>query len=169
MEYFRDHPPACMAPYSSTLDGEVATFLSSYLKYTGVVGFGLKCTCGNRALGLKGVRLTGTDNLSGSVSIVCEVCSNEGVIFDPTKHGYDGELGQYGVSFDGDPIGPYHCKSCLGHEFSAGVLLTVARREDDLPDQHSLMHMEDFFYSFAIISVCTACGRASWAYETECS
>lgn len=56
--------------------------------------YGITCKCGSRRLRVTGNKLEGMELLGDPISIMCPECGEKHVIFDSTKQGYDGELGE---------------------------------------------------------------------------
>jgi hypothetical protein len=135
----------------------------------GYVAFGIRCPCGNLSLILKGEREQGSSEFYGPVSIKCKNCGKDSLLFDPSRHGYDGELSQFDATFNGDNESIYQCNKCNHQQFEVGVLLEVQENESELFDNEHKNRPEDFFNSISVYCICSWCKNGSWMTSIECA
>ncbi len=55
--------------------------------------YGIQCKCGSRLVHVAGNKLEGLELLGDPISIICPACGERHELFDSTRQGYAGELG----------------------------------------------------------------------------
>lgn len=166
-KYFWDNPPKCLKPFVRPLtDQEIKELDIDVEEFS--AGFGIRCLCGHEELNVLGEIETGAEKMYGPVSIYCSKCRSENLIFDPTKHGHDGEFGQFGVSFTGQHKKKYKCQSCQNDTFSIVVEVDFT---DDIEEFEEIQksHVEDYFFWINISTKCNKCNQLDLASSIECS
>ncbi len=162
IKYMKGHPPRCLENKTSVPDIDLTSYLQGQLGEESSY-FSPKCACGNT------VFKTVKPVESGVTNITCSRCGEARILFDPSKHGYDGELGhnddlEFGSSED------FLCSSCgnakgevaIGFQYSGE---TDILEEEDAPD----IQPEDLFSWVLIITKCNKCDLIQEVTQSECA
>lgn len=171
--YYQTHPPACLFAFDvKPIEGKGGETLES--------GWMMRCKCG--LSDFRG-RMYSTINPSWSktepvlvspITLTCTSCSDEGVVFDSNKDGYDpatSGIGHsiYGPKQDGANQITFACRKCGNQSLK---YFSIFRYTDDL-------YMDDFskfrgieqnlFENFSLIYRCDGCKTAEMACDFECA
>jgi hypothetical protein len=172
MEWMWDHPPRCV----SGIVHEAAEQLAQRLRREygeDSTCFGVHCTCGNRVLGVSTLLLTerGQELIVPPISIVCDKCGQETVIFDSEKHGWDAETGAFAYKHEG-VRSKYGCPKCKGDVFEIAVSFQYGIDQDEfreLLEDSEFKRRQDFFDWFCVIVLCRSCGEICEIVSYECA
>lgn len=160
--------------------------------------FGVKCECGNQDVHINGYiiekrikenSLLFTDDLS----IYCDKCKKDILIFDSDKDGYNGEIDQidghikkwkkkngdmmiYDFQEDNKKVihikGEFICPKCNGNTFKLTVLFQYDGDEDlkeALEDEELIKRKQDFYGWFSAATICNNCGVIHEIISVECA
>lgn len=162
IEYMRSHPPRCMSGIAMDVNKRHRSFAK------GIVGndttsFSTICTCGNNKFIInKPVEV-------GITTIICNACQKNYVLFDPSNHGYDGELGNNAELKFGE-IERHKCPKCNQEMANVAVTFQYSGETDILEEDDSIgIFPEDLFGYILITAICKGCENCSVVTECECA
>jgi hypothetical protein len=170
-DYFRTHPPRCIAGFTATLVELPEVEFDGHGEPHNPV-FALACRCGSRQLKVHGYRWvhdSGRVFLLSPLAAECAACGQRTELFDAGTHGYDGELSHSGARrAEGEPVVD-DCGAC-GEQ----VVEVFARFEypTDLfgggyPEFAG--REQDLFTWFSLVGRCCACGQMLGFADAECA
>ena len=162
IEYMRLHPPRCLGCGPTEPEAGLRDLLIDNLGENSTV-FSPVCGCGDRKFFIiRPIDFAAT-------TVICRGCGKERTIFDPRRHGYDGELGHYeGIEF-GDTE-QFKCSKCRGDKFEVAMAFQYAGETDILEDDDApSIHPEDLFGWMAIAAKCKECSQIQEVTEAECA
>ncbi len=168
ISYLQNNPPKCILSFVCEVHSALREeLLKEYGLYTTV--FGLKCSCGNRRLGVEGKQINQSGlPLAGAIIILCKSCDKRSVIFDPARHGGDGELG-YGHTDEELPAKGARCEYCSGDKFELAAGFQYSGDEQKMIEEDKLdKKPEDLFGWFVLRGRCGSCGRDFEIASIEC-
>ena len=121
------------------------------------------CSCGEGAL-----EVTAASGF-GPVRVTCPACRARRVIFDPTIHGYDGELGiNREMSVDADQ--PFACPSCAARVFDVAACFQYSGEDEILEDASAPPVAREDLFGWAAFAVrCHGCGHIADVADIECA
>jgi ribosomal protein S27E len=162
IEYMKEHPPRCLGTHRRPASSELRDFIQKELGRDSTV-FTPLCACSNEYLGFR------LPEHYGPTAIACPKCSETRVVFDFTKHGYDGELG-HNDGLEADPVRTLACTEC-GHEtFEMGFGFQYAGETDILEEDEDIqIKPEDLFGWLMIAAKCAECGHLQTVTNYECA
>jgi len=160
--YMRDHPPRCLSGHARPASGDLCAAVQAQLGDDGTV-FSPVCECSNEALVVQ------SSERLGPFNVRCPKCSATRTIFDPTQHGYDGELGHNTGSEMTTPQ-ERPCSKCGNSTFQVAVGFqfcgeTDVLEEEDAPD----VNPEDLFGWVIVMARCEECGVIQEIGQVECA
>jgi len=167
-QYFLNNPPNCLKPYAIALPDKFRNADEEF-RVRNTIAFGVRCSCGNSALSIKGTKEEGASLFFGCLYIQCPKCSQNNLIFDPSKNGYDGEFHQFKIDYEGAKQELHRCSRCQGENFELAVLLEPENGEDGIFDENQKARLQDFFNSIAFYAICTNCSNGEWISSVECA
>ncbi len=137
--------------------------------------FALGCECGVRNLAVQGYPVDsewkpGTKIFAAPFAVHCAACNHTVELFDPRKHGNDGEEGfGGGITGEGSRVS-YSCSRCGETIFELAVGLEYGLEEEDFEDDPSLYDkVQDYFHCFALYGKCCKCGHFEIISDYECA
>ena len=162
MAYMREHPPRC-------LDGDAKPASDSLVDYSreqlgdNTTVFTPLCECSNEF-----VTISSSMDFSPT-NIICPRCGKTRTIFDPGKHGYDGELG-----FNADIVmatpEEIACAKCGNKTFRVALAFQYSGETDVLEEDDSLdIKPEDLFGWIMIVAQCEQCDAVQEVTQHECA
>jgi hypothetical protein len=162
MAYMREHPPRCLGGHSQTATEALQSFLQGQLGSDSTV-FSPVCEC-SQAL----VKILSSDDFSPT-SLSCPKCGKTRVVFDPSQHGYDGELGHN----EGDEMAtpaPVVCAKCGGENLRLALCFQYSGETDVLEDEDPPdVKPEDLFGWVMIAAQCEECQTSQEVCQQECA
>lgn len=161
LAYMRKHPPRCIKKHAGKPSSQLLAFLRENLGDESTA-FAVKCRCGSEQF-----RISVAEGF-GPVSVECSECAKQFVVFDPSLHGYDGELGH------NSEIAPakrreVRCLKCKEDAFHACCGFQYAGETDVLEDKSIKVKPEDLFGYFLLAGHCSKCGAITNAFDWECA
>lgn len=162
-------PPACVAGAAPILDpGDAVDGVEQFGTH-----FRLGCPCGSREMAvLCFPTKVGSDVLNlAPLALQCTACSKVIEVFDPARHGYDGEVGDGGAGKRGSGARqPFRCTAC-GHaagEPIASFSFNDPESFETLPPE---LHgrEQDTFDWFTLEVKCAGCGEVEYVVDYECA
>lgn len=100
------------------------------------------------------------------IKVLCKDCKKEWILFDMSKHGYNGYVCQDGVTVPDSELKGYSCSGCGNETFEIKVGIEVEDKEQFIeevvecePDQFSEEDYVDAFDWIVIDTKCPRCGR----------
>ena len=161
----RVHPPRCIKPYTGTPTPTLCNYIQNeYGLHTTV--FAVRCECGHTQLRIRLAR--SPRYTAGPIYVVCSKCRTGRLIFDPTKHGYDGELGHNDQSEDYEYY-PFLCPKCKGDTFVSAFGFQYSGETDILKHLDVHIQPEDLFGWCMLAGTCVLCQHTGFIYEMECA
>ena len=162
MAYMREHPPRCLGGHSQSAPEALQSFLQEQLGPDATV-FSPVCECSQGFL-----KIMSSEDFSPT-SISCPKCGKTRVVFDPSQHGYDGELGHNADAEMATPE-PIVCSKCGGEGFRLALCFqysgeTDVLEDDDPPD----VKPEDLFGWVMIAGQCEKCQAIQEVCQDECA
>jgi len=162
MAYMQEHPPRCLGEHSVPPPDALLTFLQKELGEDSTV-FTPMCECSRKFL-----KISSSQGLSPT-AIACPKCGKSRVVFDPTQHGYDGELGHNSDLEMGAPEAVV-CSECGGDCLRLALCFqysgeTDVLDDDDPPD----VRPEDLFGWVMIAAQCEKCQAVQEVSQSECA
>lgn len=171
-EYFRSHPPRCLAEFSvNPVEFRGATFEG--LAFRPV--FQVMCACGSDTGMIKGFHWRNPDynNVEvflSPIEFTCSACRRTSLLIDTDQHGYDAELGHGSATCRarGTP-GVFQCNRCksASMEVFAQFEYPDDLFEDDFPQARG--RERDLFSWFFLYSRCAECGSQFDVTDFECA
>jgi hypothetical protein len=170
-DYFRTHPPRCIAKFTATpaelpdvvFDGNDEPFNSI---------FALTCRCGSGKFAVHGYRSvdpeTGNAHLLSPLAAECSGCGKKSALFDAAKHGHDGELGQSIQSkLKGDSVVD-DCGECGG--FAMELFARFAHPSDLFDGNYADFagREQDLFTWFSLVGRCCSCTQTLAIADAKC-
>src|SRR5262245_5952231 len=93
LAYMREHPPRCIKALCVTSPPDMRQAIEdTYGENT--TAFGIHCRCGGETFNIA------VPDEPIPVFLRCARCALEFSVFDPTQHGYDGELGNLSYGYE---------------------------------------------------------------------
>jgi hypothetical protein len=169
--YMRQHPPRCIQGRWITSPPEVRSAIEeTYGQNT--TAFAIRCDCGGETFNIA------VPDEPTPVFLKCAGCALEFSVFDPTQHGYEGELGNLSYGYE-DETGtilyeegsshPHRCDKCQKEWFKVACGFQYSGETDVLRDESLEIQPEDLFGGFILAVRCESCGGIALAYEWECA
>lgn len=161
MLYMAAHPPRCVRAYVGEVPVELCDFVRREYGPNSTV-FGVRCACKHAAIEVSGPE---------PLAVSCAHCGTAWVLFDPTLHGYDGELGHNKPGAQ-DASNKFSCPKCKGRRFELAAGFQYSGETDILEDLDFApkgVRPEDLFGWFILAGRCTGCGSVELVYECECA
>lgn len=168
IKYMWDNPPSCVASLSCKADSQLKkALLGDYGDYTTV--FGLKCPCGGAEFYVKGKDIqTGYEGVAAPISVICKSCGRNVKVFDPTKHGADGEFG-FGFSHDEYSDKSVKCPKCEADVFRVALAFQYSGDEKQIIEEDGLdKKPQDLFSWLSGQACCQSCGYTFKFANIEC-
>jgi len=160
MKYMLEHPPTCIKLNWTKPNKEITEIIQkNFGKNT--TTFGIKCTCSNN-------NLTVFIDFNGSCKIQCLNCNNEFEIFNITKHGYEGALGERDEE-EFNQFRQIECDACKSVGFDVFTAYQYSGETDVLEDDDCDCKPEDLFGWYAIVLKCKKCGAENKIVDFECA
>ncbi len=130
----------------------------------------LRCTCGCKKFLLRNFAdyynaqpcvARKNDGYAFVIKAVCADCGNEWVVFDLSKHGYNGFVCKDGLTVDDSELEKYLCSKCFSEYFFVKIGIEVENKEQfieecvtEYPDEFS---PEDYINAFNWITISVKC------------
>ncbi|HXI68859.1 MAG TPA: hypothetical protein VNN22_00730 [Verrucomicrobiae bacterium] len=158
----KKHPPSCIGPDVGPATSELRNLIQGEYG-TNTTVFALRCSCGEDRFGV-----SLPEDGFGLVFIKCAQCGLQRTIFDPSKHGYDGALGN-NKGLELGPSSPSCCPKCqlgvlrlaTGFQYSGETSILEEEKLDIKP--------QDLFGWFVLGGQCTSCGGSNILADLECA
>lgn len=160
IKYMEQHPPRCIKEHSVASSEELRHFIQkNYGDHTTV--FSVRCNCGQ-----SNFQVVLTDDF-GPVTVICKNCNSHWELFDPSIHGFDGELGNNkGIERPGN-------KSCFCECGSGVFALTCgfqySGETDILEEEEIVIAPEDLYGWFVLVGKCASCREIKVLLDWECA
>lgn len=159
--YFQSHVPRCIAEYSAPADDDVRAYVQKeYGERTTV--FRIQCPCGESKLNVSApVEL-------GIVSVSCPACGKQSIVFDPSIHGYDGELG-HNENLPSGACDDTACERCGAICLRVHCGFQYCDETDEMTEEDLLRGGENFFGWYVLAGKCPYCGTVALHHDFECA
>jgi hypothetical protein len=162
IEYMRDHPPRCLDGLCRPAPDELLSFLQKQFGADSTV-FTPVCECSQEF-----VTVSSSEGFSPT-SISCSQCGKGRVVFDPTQHGYDGELG-HNADTEMATAEPVICSKCGGEHLRLALCFQYSGETDVLEDEDPPdVKPEDLFGWVMIAGQCAKCQAIQEVCQGECA
>lgn len=160
--YMKDHPPCCLGGHIKPVPDSLRNYLLEQLGENSTV-FCPVCSCGNEF-----VTISSAEGFSPA-TIDCPRCGQSRLVFDPTRHGYDGALGHYAdPKMAAQTIIP--CSHCGNETQQIAMCFQYSGETDVLEDADPPdVKPEDLFGWIMIAGQCESCGTIQEVSQTECA
>jgi len=160
--YMQTHPPRCLGDKIAAPKDVLKDFLRGQLGYEST-SFSPVCECGSQKF------IVSRPIESGITGITCCNCGITRTLFDPTKHGYDGELGHNADLKLGDNE-EYACSKCGNTTCDVAIAFQYSGETDILQeDNPPEINPEDLFGWFMVAAQCNRCGGVEEVAQAECT
>ena len=116
------------------------------------------------------------DDYALVVKIECNDCSNEYVIFDMSKHGWNGFVCHDGISVPDDELKLWECPKCANGSHNLEICIGSNGKQDfidetSIADGETEFSEDEWVEGFESINIklkCCGCGHSddNWTYET---
>ena len=161
--YMKGHPPRCLGDQFKTAPEILRSFLQEELGEYSTV-FSLVCECSNEF-----VTITSSGEDFSPTCVTCSKCDKTRIVFDPTQHGYDGELG-HNTDLKMSQSEEFLCAECGHNSLQIALCFqysgeTDVLDEDDPPD----VNPEDLFGWVMIAGHCEKCSAVQEISQEECA
>lgn len=101
------------------------------------------------------------DNYALTVRLVCKECRKEWLLFDMSRHGYNGYVCHEGVAVPDSELKEYTCSGCNENTFEINVGIEVEDKEQFIKDvvdfEPDRYHEEDYVDAFDWINIDIKC------------
>lgn len=162
IEYMANHPPSCLGLDVAPALAELLSLIQGEYGANTTV-FGLRCSCGEDRFDV-----SLPDEGFGLVSTMCTCCGLQRTVFDPLKHGYDGEVGNnHGMELR--PSSPSRCPRCKLGPLHLAAGFQYCGETDILEEEKLDIKPEDLFGWFALGGRCASCGESNILADQECA
>lgn len=171
-DYFRTHPPRCIAKFTATpTELPEVVFESNGEPFNSI--FALTCRCGSGKFMVHGHRSidpdTGNTQLLSPLSAECSGCGKKTLLFDAAKHGHDGELGQsIQKKLKGESV-IEDCGEC--NNLVMELFVRFAYPSDLFDGNYSDFQSreQDLFTWFSLVGRCTGCEQMLGFADAKCA
>lgn len=167
--YLQNHP-RCIDGVASVPDTKLKEKLLATLGSHSKI-FGLECKCGSRRMRVLGTVVEGIKNemMTGPIVITCQECDQNQTVFDPSMHGYDGELGHNLTESDVDTE-IVSCPNCANSILEVAVAFQYSGEVDEFVlDKDLDIDAVDLFDWVAFRSRCISCDVDFEFSNIECA
>ena len=115
------------------------------------------------------------DNEALMIKTICNDCAKEYLIFDISKHGWNGFVCHDGLSVPDDELKPWQCPKCANSNLNMGIAIESNGKQDFIEETGIGDGKTDFsedewteaFSSIGCELKCCGCGFSDdWTYET---
>ena len=162
LAYMKEHPPRCLGGRVEPPSDHLRSFLQEQLGENSTV-FAAVCECSNEF-----VTITSSADPSPT-SIACPKCGKSRVVFDPTQHGYDGELGHNADAEMAKSV-EVSCSKCGNKTLQVALCFQYSGETDVLENDDSPeVRPEDLFGWIMIAGQCEKCGAVQEISQEECA
>ena len=160
--YMKDHPPRCLGGHCIPSPNDLHEAVNAELgDHSTVFTPVCKCSC-------EIVEVMSSEDYS-PIIIKCTKCGSARPVFDPIKHGYDGELG-HNEGFDPTTPKDCSCLECGNHSFRLALGFQYSGETDILEEEDSPdVKPEDLFGWLLALAKCEECGKIREITESECA
>ncbi len=141
----------------------------------------IKCTCGNESFKINlyadleasylKVRKYEND-YALVIYVTCAECQKEYLLFDKSKHGWNGFVCDDGVAVPKNILEEYFCKNCDSQSHSLELTISSQGKEDFIEESDDEFDEDDWVEAFEFIEINTKCSECDcytkeWvSYET---
>lgn len=164
--------PRCLGDHAGNLSEKLLAKMLDHRRSVYDHTYGIKCLCGELELGIKGIHRIGDGpkDIGDPYSIICNSCGHQAVIFDYTKHGWDGEICDVKMWFDGtEEEREVYCPHCSGHLFELAASFEPIPDNEEYEIEIKEKGAENLFSWFLLIGVCAGCGILLQIASIECA
>ena len=168
MEIMWKNPPTTISSIASVSDKKIKKkVISNFGRFTTV--FDIKCTCKHEYFKIIGKELDSDyKGLSGTIKVECDNCKKTFLIFDPLKHGYNGEIGE-GIDHSDYKDKILSCVYCNFEYFKPSFGFQYSGDEIELiRENHLDIKPQNLFGWFLGFGVCNSCGQINEIISYEC-
>lgn len=116
------------------------------------------------AIGEEGFPEVGSyqDDYAFVIRAMCATCGEDWLVFDLSKHGYDGFVCHEGVSVPDSALKGINCSGCHGENFMVSLVIQIEDKEQFLEeivqDDPFSFKKDDYVNAFGWIEISLKCG-----------
>lgn len=172
MQWMWEHPPRGISSLACSITKERIVELASK-SGTHCTLFDLRCQCGNTEFQVH--HLVTYENERrydvSPITVICDKCSKETVIFDSELHGSDAETGAFPYKHEGSKT-TFISPKCGKSSFRISVMLAYSidpKEMREVLNDKEYKRRQDFFDWITICLTCCSCGEYNEELNYECA